>query len=110
MPSRAPPSWMQPARPAARIMRFAMPCSCCGTVAASCWARLCSCAQTCRLESVLCPPMCVGDILTLIRPKLTWGEAAADQKDNRVRIGRHMAAGCRRCSAVARNGSASSHV
>ena len=31
----------------------------------------------------LSPP--AGDILTLIRPKLTWGEGAAAQQDNRVR-------------------------
>jgi len=31
-------------------------------------------------------PMHAGDILTLIRPKLSWGEAAAAQSDNRVRF------------------------
>ena len=30
-------------------------------------------------------PLSAGDVLALIRPKLTWGEAAAAQRDNRVR-------------------------
>ena len=42
------------------------------------------------------PSFGAGDILTLIRPKLSWGEAGAAQRDNRVRC-----AGCCATTATA---------